>query len=90
MQIQQLLDKYEKIVVADASLAKKLMPLQTEKVKVVSTQEGQAAEILDLYRTYEFSDRVIFISNDSNYGTLYNYVRAGIITEREFIEAIQG
>ncbi|MCR4792597.1 MAG: hypothetical protein K5871_07595 [Lachnospiraceae bacterium] len=51
--------------------------------RMISAEETK--NILDLYRTYEFSDKFHFLSSpsDQNYGSLMNYVRNGILTEEE-------
>jgi hypothetical protein len=89
-QLQQWLQEYEKIVIVDVTLLKRLSQLKLENEKVVYAQEGQSEEIVDLYRTYEFSDRVIYVSKESNYGTLYNYVKTGVLSEEEFLDSIRG
>lgn len=41
-------------------------------------------EILSLYKTYEFSDRMTLVQEKStSYPSLYNYVNAGIFTREE-------
>ena len=36
-------------------------------------------QLRDLYYTYEFSDKFIVIDESKQYGSLHNYVKAGII-----------
>lgn len=48
----------------------------------------QQAELLKVYHMYEFSDRFRVVSRDSRFGSIWNYVDAGILTEREALEAI--
>ena len=45
-------------------------------------------EILDFYRLYDFSDKITIISESSQYGSLFNYVKNGILTPGEMAEAI--
>lgn len=52
----------------------------------ITTQ--QQAELLKIYRMYEFSDRFRVVSRDSQFGGIWNYVDAGILTEQEAFEAI--
>lgn len=48
----------------------------------------QQAELLKTYHMYEFSDRFRVVSRDSRFGSIWNYVDAGILTEQEALEAI--
>lgn len=57
-----------------------------ENLQVVSNQEAE--DILKYYHMYEFSDRFKIIENHVQYGGLLNYVKNGMITEEEFMEAI--
>lgn len=41
-----------------------------------------------LYSMYEFTDKLILLSDNTCYPTLMNYVKQGILTIDEFIEAI--
>ena len=50
----------------------------------------QETELLRMYRMYEFSDRFRVVSRDSRFGSIWNYVDAGILTEQEALEAIAG
>lgn len=48
----------------------------------------QQAELLKTYHMYEFSDRFRIVSRDSRFGSIWNYVDAGILTDQEALEAI--
>lgn len=48
----------------------------------------QQTELLKMYHMYEFSDRFRVVSRDSQFGSIWNYVDAGILTEQEALEAI--
>lgn len=43
---------------------------------------------IDLYHTYDFSDKVISLENSPCYGSLFNYVKTGIMTEEEMLDAL--
>ena len=45
-------------------------------------------ELRQLYLTYEFSDKFRMISMEGNYGTLWNYVKTGLLTPDEAVEAL--
>lgn len=55
---------------------------------VLSHQETQ--ELWNLYMTYEFSDRFSVFPDGRQYGTVFNYSDAGILTEQEAVMAILG
>lgn len=42
----------------------------------------------NVVRLYEFSDKIIFFSDDSVYPGIRNYVNQGILTEKEMVEAL--
>lgn len=45
-------------------------------------------EVMNLYRMYEFSDEIIVFSESSQYGSIWNYVRRGLLTAEEAIDAL--
>ena len=45
-------------------------------------------ELTNLYSKYEFSNRISLLSREANYGSLFNYLDTGLITEDEMITAI--
>lgn len=57
-----------------------------EIIRFVSREELDAA--LDLYRLYDFSDKVIVLSDTELYGTLFNYIKTQIITPNELTEML--
>lgn len=48
----------------------------------------QMDEVLEIYRLYDFSDKVVVISEGVQYGSLFSYVRNGILTAEEMVDAI--
>lgn len=48
----------------------------------------QQAELLKIYHMYEFSDRFRVVSRDDQFGSIWNYVDTGIMTEQEALEAL--
>lgn len=51
---------------------------------------GETQELSDLYLTYEFSDKFSLFADGNQYGTIFNYVAADILTEREAVMAVLG
>ncbi len=45
-------------------------------------------EIIDIYRLYDFSDKVMLINTTSQYGSLFNYINENLLTKDEVSEAI--
>lgn len=50
----------------------------------------EAEELYKQYLTYEFSDRFSVFSDNMQYGTIFNYVHTGILTEEEAVRAVLG
>ena len=46
------------------------------------------AAIQKLYYTYEFSNKFSISSEDNNFGTIWNYVKTGILTSEEALSAL--
>ena len=44
--------------------------------------------VLDIYRMYDFSDKVLVVSDSNQYGSLFNYVKTGILTKQEMVDAL--
>ena len=71
----------------------KVLMVSTEYAKGLSCDQLVVSretytKLLQLYLTYEFSDKFRIISMDGNYGTLWNYVKTGILTHEEAVEAL--
>ena len=45
-------------------------------------------KVLNIYRMYDFSDKVFVISDSDQYGSLFNYVKTGILTKQEMVDAL--
>ena len=50
---------------------------------------SEMMELLDLYNTYDFSNKISNVSHTTQYGSLFNYLKMGIMSEEEIIAAIQ-
>ncbi len=56
---------------------------------IFNITEENIEEIRRIYYMYEFTDNFFIISkNDVNYGSLYNFVKAGILDMDEYLKAI--
>ena len=58
-----------------------------ERVTLKIITREQMDEIITIYRLYDFSDRVSVVSDSWQFGSLFNYVKMGIITGNELISA---
>lgn len=56
-----------------------------EAIRIISEQELE--EILTVYQLYEFADNLQVIGESQNFGGLLNYVKTGVLTEKEVFEA---
>lgn len=43
---------------------------------------------VDIYNMYDFSDKVFVVSRPDQYGSLFNYVKTGILTSQEMVDAL--
>ena len=50
--------------------------------------EREMRVLLHIYRSYESSDKLFLLSDSRNYGSAWNYVSNGMITEQEMFEAM--
>lgn len=57
-----------------------------ENAQVITRDEER--EILDFYHMYEFSDKFLVLENSSQYGSVFDYVEAGIISFDEAIRSL--
>ena len=55
-------------------------------LKAITAEEEQ--ELLELYNTYEFSDRFMVIRESSFCGNLFNYVKGGLLNWDEALDAL--
>lgn len=96
--IENLLRKYDQIVLIDDSndlfadgiieqfMKSHLYRSSSKKILILSAKKY--GELVLLYHTYEFSDRFKLIGRSSQYGTLFNYVDNGLLTEDEALELL--
>lgn len=54
----------------------------------VTVSEKEMKDLLEIYRTYEFSDKLTLLADSKNYGTMWNYVDSGILTPNDVFEAL--
>lgn len=50
--------------------------------------EAEAQAILNLHHMYDFSDKVMFVTNSGQYGSLKNYICQGIVTTNEIVKGL--
>ena len=44
--------------------------------------------LLELYRSYEVSNKIVLLSSCRNYGSIWNYVNSGLLSTKEAFEAL--
>lgn len=60
--------------------------LPTVSFRKITAEEEK--DLILLYHTYEFSDRFRLITDTDAYGSLWNYVRTGVLTQEEAFRAL--
>ena len=95
--IKDKLEEYDVILLTgtecgdDGNLAGRLLNLQAfyeSEKKVLVLPVGKDENFVELYYTYEFSDRIRVIGENCQHGNLMNYVAHGLLTEQEMFESI--
>ena len=85
--LQKELASFDSIVfvLCDEVEIERFFPVHMNKI---SLDEETYTTLRQLYLTYEFSDKFRMISMDGNYGTIWNYVKTGLLTPEEAVEAL--
>ncbi len=55
---------------------------------VEQSSKSEYLTLLQLYNTYEFSNRVQIISESYMQGTLFNYLKCGILSEKDMVDVL--
>ncbi len=63
---------------------------KNESVKIVTSGTNEYDLILKLYRMYDFSDKVFFVSESKICGDIINFLKTDILSLNEVIEVILG
>ncbi len=68
--------------------------LKDRALNILKKLEDKGVEIVDdpaaleLYRMYEFCDKFIVLSESEQYGSIWNYVKKGMISPEEALDAV--
>ncbi len=62
------------------------VPVGRHMVRHVSEYEMKT--IMDIFRTYEASDKFVLLSESNTYGGLWNYVKSGVLSREEALRAL--
>lgn len=82
-------DEYSEIrQIHKGFLESKILKYSNKKILILELKRNEQELFLELYRLYEFSDRVHYVSNNTQFGTLLNYLKTGIITKDELYESL--
>lgn len=89
--LEEILSNYDKLLLVRVSefpeFFNKLKEFETLTFQQISESEFQA--LLELYSTYEFSDKFLPVfNNDINYANLHNMVDMGILSLEELFAAL--
>lgn len=63
-------------------------PVKPGKHIYRTISEEEMRMLLNIYLSYEASDKLFLFSYSKNYGSLWNYVNNGLISEEEMVEAL--
>ena len=59
-----------------------------ERHLVYRIDEAEMKDIMDIYCTYEVSDKLVSLSVSDVHGGLWNYVKSGLLSREDMIRAI--
>ena len=104
VEIEKYLSQYDQVIIYDVEsesfditcssnkhiliLGKKPTKISAENVTYQCVNENMFIRIKKLFNAYEFSDRIQIISDTSLYPSIFNYVKTGIMTQDEAVEAL--
>lgn len=57
-------------------------------IDVVLLSRKEFDELMQIYRMYEFTDRITLVSEKNNFPGILNYLHNGILSEQECFEAL--
>ena len=88
--IETMLPKYDRIFIipydeAESGLCAEFMnsdEVKNSKQKIHFIVD-RCHEAEDLFLTYQFSTKVSYLSDKTNYGNVFNYYHAGLLTKQE-------
>jgi len=87
--LNEYIDKYEIIILFSDKINIEISEIDfPENTKIFTPKTSGYDIILDLYRTYDFSDKIIYLSDDGYCGGIINLVQNGIISVNELIRAL--
>lgn len=75
----------------DGDLAGRILnsqALQRSEKKVLVLPAGKYKDFVELYYTYEFSDKIRMLGENRQHGSLMSFVALGLLTEEEMFESI--
>ena len=64
------------------------MSIKYEKHIYRTVTELEMRILLEIYRLYESSDRLLLFTDSRNYGSTWNYVNNGLLSSEEMLDAL--
>ena len=61
-----------------------------EYIGIKTLSKEEMCRLSELYRLYENSDKLMLLTDGDNYGSILNYVKTGMMTFEETLEALLG
>lgn len=90
-ELKKIINEYDLVIVTEDEDVNRIINSEAychsdKKIAVLPLSEHK--DWIDMYNTYEFTDKFILLQRDVNHGVLYNYVDTGIMSEEEVFEVI--
>ena len=87
LKLEEYLKYINKIVFASENGLEGLKNKNSTMV-VVLEESGFSQYLFDLYKTYEFTDKISLFFEREQYGGIMNLLKTGILSDEEVVEAI--
>lgn len=81
--IKEISDKRIDNIIVFQSVTKSLDSLNTTFI-----DRKELESVLDFYNLYDFSNKISVINESDQYGNMLNYVRSGVLSREEMVEAL--
>lgn len=98
IEIEKLINEYDLVLVIDESdkytyenwfdCIKSSKAFKNTDKKVLILSSNDCEDMISLFYTYEFTDKLRVIGRSNQYGSLLNLVNLGLITKDDYIESM--
>ena len=88
LEINEKLKEYKKLIIIDEVDFERLLNEKSTDGVLVLGESEFAQAVFDLYKTYEFTDKINLFFEREQYGGIINLLKTGILSDEEAVEAI--